>query len=103
LNLFEDPFIQMSLEIETILNEKKGLSLNISGITAALGVSLDFTPTEYHLFLSPVFTIGFTPCYMDALNKPQGCFFPLHCNRVKYTGAKIRNWDSSNSHVKINE
>lgn len=90
--LENDPFIVLTQNIETIIEEKKGLAMNITGLTAGLAASLGLTAIQYHLFLCPVFTIGFSPCYLDATEKPAGCLFPMRCDRIEYTGPQPRKW-----------
>lgn len=92
LGLFEDEFIQLCFELETHLYASQHLSMNITGLTAGLAASLGLTPTQYHAFLCPVFTIGFAPCYLDAIEKPPGCLFPMKCSDIEYSGPKARGW-----------
>lgn len=92
LELLDDPYIQIALQMEQILGDLKGLCMNSSGISAGIAASLGLTPRQYHVFLSPVFGIGFSPCYMEATEKPETCLFPVKCTEVKYTGPQCSDW-----------
>jgi citrate synthase len=93
LGFAERPYIQLAFAVEKILAQRKGLSMNISGVAAALAVDQGFSRHEYHQYLVMGFSAGMFPCYADAKAKPEGCFFPLRCDRIQYEGKPRRVWE----------
>lgn len=84
------PTVELAFDIETILNKKKNLTMNIGALYSAIAIDFGLTQQEYHLFMTLVFSAGIGPCYMDALNKPAGAFFPIRCIQLNYIGDKKR-------------
>jgi hypothetical protein len=41
------------------------------------------------------FSAGIIPCFIGAMEKPEGAFFPLSCRRIQYQGKPRRAWDRS--------
>lgn len=90
-NLWDNEFIQLTFKLNAHLENKKNLTLNLTGLCAGIGAMLELDPIEYHAFLTPAFNIGFMPCYLDALKKPQGTLFPIPCERIHFKGNR-RAW-----------
>jgi len=91
---FENGFyVGMAFKIEKILKssyKRLNFSMNISGLAASLAADQGLTAHQYYCYLLPSFSAGIMPCYIDALEKPEGCFFPLRCDRVLYEGKVSR-------------
>ena len=94
LNLHKGPHLQIALDTHRYLKKTRKLSMNIAAVCSALGADLGLTATEYHLYTTPTFLAGMIPCFIDALDKPEGTFFPMRCNSIKNTNFKKKSWDS---------
>lgn len=92
LGLADGKYLGIALKVYAHLKATKGLSMNIAAVDAALCADLGLSPEEYHLFLTPCFIAGMTPCYLDARNKPEGAFFPMRCTQISYNGSPRRSW-----------
>ena len=92
---FQDgPHLKLVFEVERILLEgRKRMRMNITGLAAALAADQGLTTQEYLAYLIHAFGAGIVPCYLDAVTRPVGSFFPLRCNRMTYEGPKPRQWN----------
>jgi len=94
LGLDNGPHIKIAFAIEEIfIKEGKNMRMNIAAVQSALVADLGFSCREYYLFRVLSFSAGMFPCYIDALVKPEGCFFPMRCDRIQYEGTKRRTWE----------
>lgn len=85
--------VELAFEVEKILvGRNPALRMNYGGLVAAVAADLGFSPSEYHLFRIPSFLAGMPPCYLDAVDKPEGLLFPLPCRAMLYEGAARRPW-----------
>jgi hypothetical protein len=66
--------------------------MNIAALDAAIGVDFGFNAEQFHLYMNLIVYAGQPPCYLDALARPQGTFFPIRCDSVVYQGQKPRAW-----------
>lgn len=67
--------------------------MNIAALTAALMTDLGFTPTEFYHVTTLAFSAGAMACYIDAVEKDEGSFFPLRTSRVEFKGREeLRKW-----------
>lgn len=96
LGFAEGEYVKLAFEIEQVLLQGRWRkSLNITGL-AALAADQGLTPREYYYSLIQSFTAGILPCYIDAVDQPEGSFFPLRCSRVQYEGpARRRQWEET--------
>ncbi|MFV2061673.1 MAG: hypothetical protein ACC653_13385 [Gammaproteobacteria bacterium] len=86
--------LQLAFKIERYLKEqRRRLCLNITGVAAALCADQGLTTRQYSAYASIAFNAGIVPCYLDAVEKPQGSFFPLRCERLEYQGPAVRSWE----------
>ncbi len=83
---------RLAMEIYRYLKREKGLSMNFAALAAAIGADFGLTPQEYHLYLTPCFIAGMVPCYLDAIEKPEGAVFPMRCESIIYQGVGKRSW-----------
>jgi len=92
--LDQGPHFKIAIEVEKILLEtrKTNLRMNYAGMTASLGADLGFTPREFHIFRLPMFLAGMPPCWLEAMEKPEGTLFPTSCEKIAYEGVPIRPW-----------
>lgn len=85
--------VKMSLEINDYLVRTKKIAMNIVALDGAIGADFGFTPDEFHLYMNLCFYAGQPPCYLDALERDQGTFFPIRCSNIKYIGnQRRRDW-----------
>ena len=87
------PHLKLAFDVEKILLEGRWrLHMNYAALAAALEADLGLSPHEFYLFGIPAFLAGMPPCYQDAVEKPEGQFFPLPCRMIAYEGASPRRW-----------
>jgi citrate synthase len=86
--------LQLAFKIERYLkDERRRLCMNITGVAAALCADQGLTTRQYTAYAAIAFNAGIVPCYLDAVDKPNGSFFPLRCDRLQYHGPEQRNWE----------
>lgn len=84
-------YLNLVFEIEQLLKKNRyKLNANIAIYCSALFSDLGYTPSESYMIAVLAFSAGMIPCYMDALEKPEGCLFPLDCTTIKYNGQEKR-------------
>jgi citrate synthase len=95
LGLDNGRYIKLAFEIEKCLQKSRfRFHMNYGGLVSAFLADLGFSLKEFYMWLTPIFVAGMVPCYLDALNKPCGSFFPLRCSRLQYSGHPPREWPS---------
>ncbi len=92
LNLGNGTHLNIALELAQYLKKSKGLSMNVAAIYCALCADLGFTAEQFHLFMTPAFSAGMPPCFIEAKENPEGSFLPIRCDRISYTGISKRTW-----------
>jgi citrate synthase len=92
LGLRKGRFFQLALDVYKYLNKKKGLSINVAALDAAICADCGFDANEYHLFMIPAFLAGMVPCYLESNEKPEGTFFPIRCESIVNKGKLRRAW-----------
>lgn len=75
---------------EYLANSRLKYRINASGVVAGLLADEGITAKELYHIATLTFTAGVIPCYIDALDKPEGAFFPLRVSRVNYEGIEER-------------
>jgi hypothetical protein len=88
------PHLKLAFEIETALSAVAGrpLPMTYSAMVTAIPLDMGFTPLECYLYLLPCFVAGMTPCYLEALERPEGATFAMRCERLRYDGPPRRLW-----------
>lgn len=66
--------------------------MNYAAVAAALAADLGLHPSEYYFFGFPAFLAGMPPCYVEALERPEGATLPLACASIQYQGVADRAW-----------
>lgn len=94
LGFADGRYVKLAFEVEEILIESRyRMYMNITALDAAFAADQGFSRHEYHRYMILTFSAGMFPCYADAINKPEGAFFPLRCDRIQYKGkAPRRKW-----------
>lgn len=94
LGFAQGPHLELAFAIEEILLKGRWrLYMNIAVVTAALAADQGLSCREYYHYAVLSFSAGMFPCYLDALKKPEGTFFSLRCDRVRYEGKNHRYWN----------
>ncbi len=95
LGLDGGPHLALVSDIESVLQRRRmRMKANIASYCAALLADLGFTPREFYNTVLLSFTAGIMPCYLDALEKPEGAFLPLSCDAIEYQGTDKRRLDN---------
>jgi len=89
-------YVTLAFDVERVLLQGRWrLKMNIAALLAGLAADQGLSREEYYQFMVLCFSAGMFPCYADALNKPEGAFFPLRCERINYVGGRRRQWVTS--------
>jgi len=92
LGFAEGECYKMSLEINDYLINTRKIAMNIAALDGALGADFGFTPEQFHLYMNLIVYAGQPACYLDAISKPEGSFFPMRCSNIRYGGVSRRTW-----------
>lgn len=93
LDFSQGSYVKLAFEIEKILLAGRWrLYMNIAAFSAALAADQELSSHEYYCYLNLSFSGGMFPCYIDALEKAEGTFFPLTCDRIQYEGKPRCTW-----------
>jgi hypothetical protein len=85
--------LKLAFEVEKILLAGRWrLHMNYGALSAALAADFSMSPQEYYFFGIPAFLAGMPPCYLEAVEKPEGLLFPLPCRIMLYEGVARRRW-----------
>lgn len=87
-------FTELAFKVDEFLaNSRFKYRINASGVVAGLLADEGIKPDEHYHLATLTFTAGVFPCFLDALAKPEGSFFPLRVSRINFEGAqKGRVW-----------
>lgn len=90
LNLVSGRHLLLAYEIEKVMKQKYGESMNLAGYGAAFLTDQGFTGQEVYRLLSCWVMSGVHACYAEAADQPPESFFPLHCSDIDYQGQPPR-------------
>lgn len=94
--LADGPFVCLAQQIEDILLAGRWrMRMNYAAISAALVLDLGLSPRDHYIYMLPVFLAGMPPCYLDALDRPEGATLHFKCRQIHYTGPARRTWGES--------
>lgn len=94
LGVADGAYVRLAFAVERILaRAPRRLRMNVAALLSALLVDQGLSPRECSRFMVLCFSAGMFPCYEDALNQPEGAFFPLRCRRIRYEGHPRRRWE----------
>lgn len=93
---FDDgPHLNLAYRIEEILRKTRYRAvLNIGGFTSALYADQGLEAKDFYRMATVIYSAGMMACYIDAVDKPAGTFFPLRCERIAYEGIPLRKWEN---------
>jgi hypothetical protein len=87
LGFAEGPLVRLAFGIEEVLGDGRWrLRMNAAAVAAGLVADQGLSAQEYYRYSVLCFTAGMFPAYLEGLNKPEGAFFPLRCERIRYLG-----------------
>lgn len=85
--------VRLAFDVADALQRgRRRMYMNVAALAAALAADQGFSAREYYCYVLLSFSAGIVPCYLDALEKPEGAFFPLRCSRLQYEGPARRSW-----------
>lgn len=88
-------FIDLISRIESVIEKSRyRFKANVAIYGTAIMLEMGYTPREIVLMGTLMFSAGMFPCYIDALEKPEGTLFPLKCNQINYIGQAVRSFDA---------
>nr|WP_295770980.1 hypothetical protein [Rhodoferax sp.] len=86
-------YLNLAREIEAVLLVGRWrMRMNYAAAAAALALDIGLSPREYYLYLLPAFLAGMSPCFVDAIQRPESATFPLRCASLVYDGVPRRSW-----------
>ncbi|MBI3283389.1 MAG: citryl-CoA lyase [Burkholderiales bacterium] len=87
------PCLKLAFAIEQgLLQLGRNLPINYAPVLAAIPLDMGFSVRECHLFVQPCLMAGMPPCYLEALQRPEGATFAMRCTKVHYEGPARRQW-----------
>ena len=93
LGLADGPHLKLAFAVETYLAAGRWRwRMNYAAVAAALAADMGFSTREYYSYAFPTFLAGMAPCFIEALERPEGTTFPLSCADVRYEGKPRRSW-----------
>lgn len=95
LGLADGPAVRLAFEIEKVLRDGRWrFRMNVAAVAAGLAADQGLSEHEYYRYSVLCFTAGMFPAYLEGLNKPEGAFFPLRCERIRYLGEPLgKKWN----------
>ncbi len=86
-------YTRLAFEVEDVLQKHRyRFRMNVAALAAALAADQGLSSQEYYQYLIPCFLGGIIPCFIDTLNRNEGVFLPLTCERIEYEGKADRLW-----------
>ncbi len=93
LKLDKGEYTRLAIRIDQQLKDMdSALSMNIAPIMAGLFLDQGLTSKDFYYFCILCFSAGIMPCFIDAVEQPQGTFFPIQCKNINYQGVPHRKW-----------
>lgn len=87
---------RLAFDVERVLQAGRWrLRMNAAAPLAGLAADQGLSRREYAHYMVLCFSAGMFPCYADALNKPEGAFFPLRCDRIACRQPMRRRWEDA--------
>lgn len=84
------PHLQLVHEIEQIMGEKTGETINVLPFRTAFLSDQGLSPEEQAILMSQTVFSGVAACYAQAVQNPPDTFFPLRCEDMDYQGVAER-------------
>jgi hypothetical protein len=90
----ECKYVKLAFQIDEYLsNSRYKYEINGGALCAALLADEGLSPMDIYHMATFTFTAGAMPCFIDASNQQEGCFFPLRTARLNFTGGEtVKHW-----------
>lgn len=89
----QGPYLRLAFAVEQGLQQLgRKLTINYAVMSIAVALDMGFSPLQCYMFMQASFLAGKSPCYLEALERPEGATFPLRCSQVQYRGPARRSW-----------
>jgi len=87
-------YIKLAFAVEEYLAASRfKYQINIAAVCAGLLADEGLSPMDFYHMATLAFTAGAMPCFIDALDQQEGCFFPLRTSRLNFTGGEtVKHW-----------
>lgn len=86
-------YVQLVLKLDQCMQEMgMPLRANYAALGAAIPLDAGLTLSQVACYLYVYMLAGIPPCYLEALERPEGCTFPISCAQVKYVGPPLKPW-----------
>ena len=96
LGLDKGEHLKLAFEVDAWLRGSRWQkTINYGAVVTALAADIGFTPHEFYLFMFPTFLAGMTPCFLEALERPEGALYALPCTAIHYEGPPPRVWPTA--------
>lgn len=82
--------LQLAYDIESVLFERFGESMNLVGYMSGFLADHGFTAQEVYAIYAASIMSGVTACYTEYAEQPENSFLPLRCDDIEYTGHELR-------------
>lgn len=82
--------LSLAYKIDSYLETKFGLGMNIAGYSCAFLSDQGFTPNEMYQIKALMVSSGVTACFIDNIKNEPHTFLPLHCEDILYDGPEHR-------------
>jgi hypothetical protein len=93
LGLDRGPHLKLAFEIDDYLSRCRfRMRINFGAVAASLLADLDVSPRDYYFCVFAAFLAGMPPCYLEAVEEPEGALFPIPCEDIYYFGLTERSW-----------
>jgi hypothetical protein len=90
----EGKYIKLAFAVAEYLSASRfKYEINIAAVCAGLLADEGLKPMGFYHMATLAFTAGAMPCFIDALDQQEGCFFPLRTSRLNFTGDEtVKHW-----------
>ncbi|MBI4619450.1 MAG: hypothetical protein HY739_04725 [Desulfobacterales bacterium] len=82
--------LELALEMEKILNERKGIIMNYATLHSAILSDLGFTPIQIESVSTVFFIPALLACATEGLEREPAEFIPMACDDIDYQGPPER-------------
>lgn len=85
LNAHDGIYVNLAFEISRFFEKSRyKYQMNIAAVAGGLVADIGLTAKEFYHLTTLCFTAGMFPCYIDAVDHPEGALFPLSVPRIKH-------------------
>ncbi|MEN8129290.1 MAG: hypothetical protein ABFS45_03660 [Pseudomonadota bacterium] len=84
------PHLQLAYQIQEVLSDRCGESMNLSGYIVSFLTDQGLSPDEIYRVGSLIVSGGVHACYSEAADREPESFLPLRCDDIEYCGVSER-------------